>query len=114
MRVSVQVRLGALIAGLLLASSLLAADKLAVSAPASKATSAAPAPAVAAPASGPDIGIGLTGGVAGGIANTPGGSGPAVIQTAPGKIAMPIDATASPVPAGPPRTRVFSLRQMGN
>ncbi|POR53015.1 cellulose synthase subunit [Paraburkholderia eburnea] len=122
MRVSVQVRLGALIAGLLLASSLLAADKLAVSAPASKATSAAtpgaataaPGVAVAAPASGPDIGIGLTGGVAGGIANTPGGSGPAVIQTAPGKIAMPIDATASPVPAGPPRTRVFSLRQMGN
>ncbi|MBB3257440.1 hypothetical protein F4827_002013 [Paraburkholderia bannensis] len=126
MRVSVQVRLGALIAGLLLASSLLAADKLAASAPAGKAPSgASPGTTTAQPAatatatapaaaSGPDIGIGLTGGVAGAVANTPGGSGPAVIQTAPGKIAMPVDATATPVPAGPPRTRVFSLRQMGS
>ncbi|QBR02559.1 cellulose biosynthesis cyclic di-GMP-binding regulatory protein BcsB [Paraburkholderia pallida] len=114
MRVSVPVRLGALTAGLLLTSSLLAADK-----PAAKATPGAAS--AAAPVAPPFVASGATtgspdaslGGVPGTIATTADGSGPAVIQTAPGTIAMPAANPAS-APMGLPRTHVFTLRQLGS
>ncbi|WP_415913480.1 cellulose biosynthesis cyclic di-GMP-binding regulatory protein BcsB [Paraburkholderia sp. J63] len=117
MRVSVPVRLGALTAGLLVASSLLAADKPAVKAtPGAAASSAAPAaPATAASGAAGDSADASLGGVPGTLVNTAGGSGPAVIQTAPGTIAMPVGAAnGAPAPMGPPRTHVFTLRQLGS
>ncbi|HKT97887.1 MAG TPA: cellulose biosynthesis cyclic di-GMP-binding regulatory protein BcsB [Paraburkholderia sp.] len=116
MRVSVPVRLGALTAGLLVASSLLAADKPAVKAtPGAAASSRVPAaPATAASGAAGGSAAASLGGVPGAIATTAGGNGPAVIQTAPGTIAMPAGANAAPAPMGPPRTHVFTLRQLGS
>ncbi|MFX1677219.1 cellulose biosynthesis cyclic di-GMP-binding regulatory protein BcsB [Paraburkholderia sp. A2WS-5] len=116
MRVSVPVRLGALTAGLLVASSLLAADKPTDKAavkvsPATTASGAAPASA-ASSASGATADASF-GGVPGALTTTAGGIGPAVIQTAPGTIAMLPGANALPAPTGQPRTHVFTLRQMG-
>ncbi|CAM2160765.1 MULTISPECIES: cellulose biosynthesis cyclic di-GMP-binding regulatory protein BcsB [Paraburkholderia] len=113
MRVSVHVRLGALIAGLLVGSSLLAADKPAPATAASKA--AAPGTPNAQPPGGaPASAANVANATIAATAASPSaqGAGPAVIQTAPGTVAMPND-NANPAPLGPPRTHVFSLRDMG-
>jgi hypothetical protein len=102
MRLSVQVGLGALVAGLLLGASLFAADKSALAATATPAAtaakSAAAAPAASAvPASAPGAASAAV-------------TGPVVIQTAPGAV---VPEAAGPAPLGEPRTRTFTLRQMG-
>jgi cellulose synthase operon protein B len=101
MRLSVQVGLGALVAGLLLGSSFLAADKSAVAATPAKAAKAAAPAASGVPASAP---------AAVPAAASAAVTGPAVIQTAPGAV---LPEAASPAPVGQPRTRTFTLRQMG-
>ncbi|CAG9271607.1 cellulose biosynthesis cyclic di-GMP-binding regulatory protein BcsB [Paraburkholderia unamae] len=94
MRLSVQVVLGALVAGLLLGTSILTASESAVAAtPGAK---AAPA-ASAVPASAPTAASAAV-------------SGPAVIQTAPGAV---LPEAAAPAPIGETRTRTFTLREMG-
>ncbi|MBN3810680.1 cellulose biosynthesis cyclic di-GMP-binding regulatory protein BcsB [Paraburkholderia sp. Ac-20347] len=110
MRVSVHVRLGALIAGLLVGSSLLAADKPAPATAAGK-TTAPGTPNAQTPGSAPASAANATN-LAAISATSAQGAGPAVIQTAPGTVAMPND-NANPAPLGPPRTHVFSLRDMG-
>jgi len=94
MRLSIQVGLGALVAGLLLGSSLFAADISAIAAtPAAKAASAASGVPARAPA-----------------AASAAVTGPVVIQTAPGTV---LPQAAAPTALGPARTRTFTLRQMG-
>jgi hypothetical protein len=97
MRLSVQVGLRALVAGLMLGASLFAADKSALAATAAAAAKAAAPAASAVPASAA-------------AAASAAVTGPVVIQTAPGAV---VPEAASPTPLGQPRTRTFTLRQMG-
>lgn len=100
MRLSVQVGLRLLAAGLLLGSSLFAADNSAVAATqvakAASAASGAPASAPSAPSAPAAASAAVT--------------GPVVIQTAPGTV---LPQAAAPTPLGEPRSRTFTLRQMG-
>ena len=95
MRLSVQVGLGALVAGLLLGASLFALDKSAIAA--TQTTKAAAPAASDVPAAAPAAASATV-------------TGPVVIQTAPGAV---IPEPAASAPLGQPRTRTFTLRQMG-
>ncbi|MFP4904774.1 hypothetical protein ACLFKT_37815, partial [Paraburkholderia sp. BR14261] len=105
MRLSVQVGLGALVAGLLLGASLFAVDKSAVAA--TQTTKAAAAGASDVPASAPAATPVTASAAAAASAPV---TGPVVIQTAPGSV---IPEPAASTPLGQPRTRTFTLRQMG-
>ncbi|MEX3925238.1 cellulose biosynthesis cyclic di-GMP-binding regulatory protein BcsB [Paraburkholderia sp. BR10936] len=105
MRLSVQVGLGALVAGLLLGASLFAVDKSAVAA--TQTTKAAAAGASDVPASAPAAAPVAASAAAAASAPV---TGPVVIQTAPGSV---IPEPAASTPLGQPRTRTFTLRQMG-
>ncbi|WP_321896308.1 cellulose biosynthesis cyclic di-GMP-binding regulatory protein BcsB [Paraburkholderia heleia] len=102
MRLSVQVGLGALVAGLLLGASLFAVDKSAVAA---TRTTRATTPGAGDDVSGP-VPVAASAPAAASAAVT----GPVVIQTAPGTV---IPEPAASTPLGQPRTRTFTLRQMG-